>query len=240
MSFLTRKTLDLLYKLTIRSVIDYGIIVWGTTLKQSDLDRLEKIQYRAAKLVTGALHLTSREKLNNELGWETIKVRVDYLGLCLFQKINLEETRPLVKSCMSSRNFKTKNSKQFGNFQKHPNYGVKFSNSFFPYFSNRYNSLSKSIRNYDLNDFKNELKDTLKPSKNKVYTFGSKLGNKLITRLRVNRSYLNSHSYTVGKSQSPSCLCHEKQETTRHFLLHCFLYSIEPVSYTHLTLPTKA
>ena len=52
-SFLTRKTLDLLYKLTIRSVIDYGIIVWGTTLKQSDLDRLEKIQYRAAKLVTG-------------------------------------------------------------------------------------------------------------------------------------------------------------------------------------------
>ena len=31
----------------------------------------------------------------------------------------------------------------------------------------------------------------------------------------------------MGKTQSPSCLCHEKQETTRHFLLHCFLYSIE-------------
>ena len=177
--------------------------------------------------MTGALHLTSREKLNNELGWETIKVRVDYLGLCLFHKINLEVTRPLVRECMSRRNFRDKNSKLFGNFQKHPNYGVKFTNSFFPYFTNKYNTLSRSIRNYDLNDFKNELKDRLKPPKNKAYSLGSKLGNKLITRLRVGRSYLNSHSYTVGKTQSPSCLCHEKQETTRHFLLHCFLYSIE-------------
>ena len=105
---MTRSTLDLLYKLTIRSVIDYGIIVWGTTLKQSELDRLEQIQYRAAKLVTGALHLTSKEKLNNELGWETIKVRIDYLGLCLFQKIGLDETRPLVKTCMTNRNFRDK------------------------------------------------------------------------------------------------------------------------------------
>ena len=189
--------------------MDYGIIVWGTTLKQSDLDRLERIQYRAAKLVTGALHLTSREKLNNELGWETIKVRVDYLGLCLFHKINLEVTRPLVRTCMSSKNFRDKNSKHFGNFQKHPNYGVKFTNSFFPYFTNKYNTLSRSIRNHDLSEFKNELKDRLKPPKNKAYSFGSKLGNKLITRLRVCRSYLNSHSYTA-------------------------------VSYTHLTLPTKA
>ena len=101
-SFLTRRTL----------------IVWGTTLKQGDLDRLENIQYRAAKLVTGALHLTSREKLNSELGWETIKTRIDYLGLCLFQKINLAETRPLVQSCMTAKNFGDKKSKQFGHYKK--------------------------------------------------------------------------------------------------------------------------
>ena len=210
-SFLTRRTL----------------IVWGTTLKQGDLDRLENIQYRAAKLVTGALHLTSREKLNSELGWETIKTRIDYLGLCLFQKINLAETRPLVQSCMTAKNFGDKKSKQFGHYKKHPNFGVGFSKSFFPYFTNKWNSLSRSTKNHDLIDFKNELKSQLKPTKNKFYEFGSKLGNKLITRLRVGRSYLNSHSYAVGKSESPSCLCHEKQETTRHYLLHCFLYVIE-------------
>ena len=34
---LQRNTLDLLYKLTIRSVIDYGLLVYGTSLKMSDL-----------------------------------------------------------------------------------------------------------------------------------------------------------------------------------------------------------
>ena len=46
----------MLYKLTIRSVIDYGLVIFGTTLNQADLNRLERVQYRAAKLVSGALH----------------------------------------------------------------------------------------------------------------------------------------------------------------------------------------
>ena len=85
---LHRNTLDMLYKLTtgIRSVLDCGLVIFGTTLNQADLNRLERVQYRAAKLVTGALHLTSMEKLNKELDWETIrtKFRVDFLGLSLF------------------------------------------------------------------------------------------------------------------------------------------------------------
>ena len=56
---LSRQTLDILYKLTVRSVIDYALPVYCTTLKQTDLARLDNIQYRAAKLVTGAYHLTN-------------------------------------------------------------------------------------------------------------------------------------------------------------------------------------
>ena len=55
--FLKRGTLDLLYKVTVRSVIDYSLPVHGNNLKQTDIARLERLQYRAAKLVTGALHL---------------------------------------------------------------------------------------------------------------------------------------------------------------------------------------
>ena len=46
--------------------------VYYKSLRQTQLSRLENIQYRAAKIVTGALHFTNREKLNNELGWESI------------------------------------------------------------------------------------------------------------------------------------------------------------------------
>ena len=69
--------------------MDYGLMVYGTTLKLSDLNRLEQIQYKAGKIVSGALHLSSKEKLNQELGWESIKTRIDFLGLSLFHKIDI-------------------------------------------------------------------------------------------------------------------------------------------------------
>ena len=85
---LSRQTLDVLYNLTVRSVIDYALPVYCNTLKQTEISRLENLQYRAAKLVTGAFHYTNRNKLNIELGWETIKKRSDILGLNIFDKIH--------------------------------------------------------------------------------------------------------------------------------------------------------
>ena len=68
--FLKRDTLDLLYKITVRSLIDYALPLYANNLKLSDLARLDRLQYKAGKLVCGALHYTNREKLNQELGWE--------------------------------------------------------------------------------------------------------------------------------------------------------------------------
>ena len=39
--------------------------MFGTSLKLSDLKRLEQIQYKAGKRVSGALHLSSTEKLTD-------------------------------------------------------------------------------------------------------------------------------------------------------------------------------
>lgn len=97
---LQRSTLDLLYKITVRSIIDYGLIVFYHTLTQVQMAKLDKIQYSAAKLVTSTLHYTSKEKLFSELGWESIKERADYLGLMLFHKIHCNMTRPLTKYLM--------------------------------------------------------------------------------------------------------------------------------------------
>ena len=70
--FLNRSTLDLLYKLTVRSVIEYALVVFYNSLKQTQMKRLDQIQYRAAKLCTGALHFTSQTKLEDDLSWESI------------------------------------------------------------------------------------------------------------------------------------------------------------------------
>ena len=93
--FLKRNTLDLLYKITVRSVIDYALPVYANNLKLTDLARLDRIQYKAGKLVTVALQYTSRKKLNIELGWEHFETRIRFVSLSLFQK-----TRPLIRRCI--------------------------------------------------------------------------------------------------------------------------------------------
>ena len=56
-------------------------------MKVSDLARINNIQYRAGKIVTDAYHFVSKDKLNSELGWETILKRGDILNLNIFHKI---------------------------------------------------------------------------------------------------------------------------------------------------------
>ena len=51
--FLKRSTLDLLYKVCVRSTIEYGLVIYWHTLKPSEAARIKQIQYRAAKSVQG-------------------------------------------------------------------------------------------------------------------------------------------------------------------------------------------
>ena len=226
--FLKRNTLDLLYKITVRSIIDYALPIYANNLKLTDLARFDRLQYKAGKLVTGALHLTSKDKLNAELGWENFQTRIKFLGLSLFQKIHKYETRPLVRNCMSELDYSKKYmTRSKGGYAPFPNYGVKFKNSFFPYISNLWNKLEVSTQLLDLAEFKIQLKKELKPPRYKHFSKGSKLGNSLLTRVRLERSHLNSHKFNIGLSDSPECSCHAKTESSIHYLLDCFLYSGE-------------
>ena len=105
---------------------------------------------------------------------------------------------------------------------------LPFKNSFFPIISKKYQSLPNLCRSKVDNDmFKEEFREHLVPKRYKFLARGSKIGCKLLTQIRVGRSYLNSHSYSVGKSLSPQCSCHFPTESTSHYVLDCFLYNEE-------------
>ena len=53
---------------------------------------------------------------------------------------------------------------------------------------------------------------------------GSKIGNRLHTRLRLNSSDLNDHRNKLGKSDSAKCKCGAATENNKHFLLICPLF----------------
>ena len=131
---LKRHTLDVLYKITVCSVIDYALPVYYHSLKITEKALLDKVQYTAGKLVTGALHYTSSLKLNEELGWESIKNQADILGYSIFHKIYRRESRPLIQTCLQP-NVVCPQTLRFQGFIPFKYYNAKFSNSFFPYFT---------------------------------------------------------------------------------------------------------
>ena len=89
----------------------------------------------------------------------------------------------------------------------------------------------------NLADFKTELKLVMKPPTIKHFSKGSKHGNKLITRLRVGRSDLNLHRFTIGLIDTPKCLCRAKEESTMHYLIDCFLYNTERQTLAEYFIP---
>ena len=108
---------------------------------------------------------------------------------------------------------------------RHPHLGKNFNNSFFPYFTTLWNNLPQKMRCSDIDSFKEQLYQKYKPPNIKFYSYGTKTGNGLITRLRVDRSYLNAHSYSIGLAQSPQCSCGAMQETKLHMLNICLFHA---------------
>ena len=74
---LPRKSLLRIYKAFLRLLasIDYGDIMYDQPQNESFCDKLELVQYKAALAITGAIHETSRDKLYQELGLESLKSR---------------------------------------------------------------------------------------------------------------------------------------------------------------------
>ena len=102
-----------------------------------------------------------------------------------------------------------------------------FSDSFFPYFTKKWNELPDVLkREGDLNQFKILLKSHVKPKRHRHFNRGLKRGNSLLTQLRVGRSHLNVHKFSIGLSETEKCLC-DRPETVSHYLTECFLYQRE-------------
>ena len=84
--------------------------------RRAPATRLNNIQYRSAKFVTGALPYSSETKLNEELGWEKLSERSEILSLSLFHKIHTYQTRPFLRKCMPEivhSNINTRSTKIF-------------------------------------------------------------------------------------------------------------------------------
>ena len=83
--YLPLKTLDMMYKMFIRPHFDYCDVIYHiphitntfdkTTTLNVLMEYIEKVQYHAALAITGTWQGSNRNKLYDELGWESLSDR---------------------------------------------------------------------------------------------------------------------------------------------------------------------
>ena len=89
-NLLPRQALVTIYKEFVRSYLDYGDVLYDQAIIPSDNSfhaKIESIQYNACLAITGAIRSTSREKIYQELGLESLQLRRWYRKFCLFYKV---------------------------------------------------------------------------------------------------------------------------------------------------------
>ena len=79
---LLRRSLELIYLSYIRPLLEYGDILYDGCGVANSI-KLNKIQYEAAKIVSGTTHGTSSTLLPQDLGWESLNSRRERQTLSL-------------------------------------------------------------------------------------------------------------------------------------------------------------
>ncbi len=219
-----RFTLQRLYMSFIRPILEYGDVIWDCS-NQSLIDKIENVQLDAARIVTVATKLTSIDKIYKETGWEKLSVRRERHRLILLHKIVTNRTpsylRDLIPNLVGNQHgHNTRQSNNLADIRTRTRF---YSDYFVPSVIKLWNTRPLFIRN---SRSLNGLNDYLRRSDKKCPTYyytGSRLGQILHSRLRMDSSSLNEHLFYRNLVDSPNCVC-GRSESISHFLLHCDRY----------------
>ena len=145
-SVLSRSSLMTIYKSFIRPHLDYGDIIFDQAFNDSFHSKMESIQYKACLAITGAIQGSSKEKLYNELGLESLQSRRWMHKLCHFYKIVRNQAPSYLTDIVPSQNrsYTLRNSHNVPLMVTNHQF---FKNSFFPSTIIEWNNLDLDIRN---------------------------------------------------------------------------------------------
>lgn len=230
--------MEKIYIAFIRPLLEYSDSVWDNCSNELKT-QLDLIHNEAARIITGATKLCSIRKLFADLGWDTLQERRTKHKLVVFYKIINGLTPsylsdlipPLVQENSA---YSLRNSNDIQLIRARTNV---FFNSFFPSTIRAWNDLPEDVKSArTVSAFKYRLNRNRNVSP-KYYNAGSRIGQILHTRLRLECSSLNSHLYAKNIVTDPSCACGEF-ENPYHFLFKCHRYTAIRNTYLSDYLPT--
>ena len=184
------------------------------------------LQYNAALAIIGAIRGTSKEKLYNKLGLESLQNRRWYRKLSFLYKIIANQSPPYLFKMIPRKNTScpTRRSDNIPLLGRKDNF---FQNSYFPSSIKEWNKLDIDILKSDsLSIFKKRILSFIKPLPNKVSDSHNPQDLKLLIRLRLGLSHLRYHKlkHNFLDTVNPLCSCGSDIETALHFLFYCPIF----------------
>ena len=132
-----------LYKSFIWPHLDYGDIIYDQPINNSFQNKIESIQYNACISIPGALKGTSKERLYEELGLESLQDRRWYSRLSYLYKIVVNKSPNYLFNVVPASNTRNTNDIPLMNIR----YNF-FKNTSFPSTIFEWNKLDPAIRNF--------------------------------------------------------------------------------------------
>lgn len=227
----SRMALERMYISFIRPLLEYSDSVWDNCSNETK-KQLDAIHIEAARIITGATKLCSVNKLLIDIGWDSLQNRRNKHKLVIFYKILNGLTPNYLSDCVpplvqETTTYNLRNSNDIQTLHANTNL---FYNSFFPSTIRAWNDLPEDIKQAtSVASFKYRLnKDIKKPPR--YYNAGTRIGQILQARMRMECSSLNSHLYRKNIVPTPSCQC-GGFESPYHFFFKCPRYAAVRTRY---------
>ena len=225
--FLSRPILNNIYTTYIRPYFDYCDIIYDGNLTATEAIRLQTLQNRCARLVTGALFRSPTTTLLNDLGWERLKTRRLIHRLLFFHRLYHNHpplpayvTNMLTDTRQDAMGLRLRNA----NLLTIPPIHLKsFQRSYIPSTIKQWNLLPAAIRNIkSLPDFTRQVWQRLgTPQPLPLSSYGNKTAKIHQTRLHIRLTTLNEHQFR-NQHQSTlnqTCRCGHPHENTSLYTL---------------------
>ena len=187
-----RTSLITIYKSFIRPHLDYGDFIYDRPNNNSFIENIEALQYNAALAITGAIKGTSRDRLYQELGFESLSSRRWSRRLLTFYKYFTNKSPVYLYSIIPKVNLESR-TRQRHNIPLLNTRTDTFKYSFFPYSIQEWNKLCVNTRVLPFTIFRNSILKSIRPNPRLIFGVHNPHGLKHLTRLRLGLSHLREH-----------------------------------------------
>ena len=112
---LTVRSREIMYNTMIQPILDYGDIVWGDRFNEVQMNRLQVLQNKAAKIILNQSMFSSCSSALSNLSWKTLRVRRSYhRSLFVFKSLlNISDFKFNLTHKSYIHNYNTRSGSEF-------------------------------------------------------------------------------------------------------------------------------